>query len=102
MLTFCFTRQDNITGDNFVHWISNNFQAGLKTTLSLKQIMLNSIFYTFYVLYVAHWENNVVYKLCLFVVIQCHIQILFICCHMFFFSMIRKRKHGFISTFIKT
>lgn len=49
MLTFCFTRQDNITGDNFVHWISNNFQAGLKTTLSLKQIMLNSIFYTFYV-----------------------------------------------------
>lgn len=75
MLTFCFTRQDNINGDNFVHWISNNFQAGLKTTLSLKQIMLNSIFYTFYVLYVAHWENNVVYKLCLFVVIQCHIQI---------------------------
>lgn len=101
MLTFCFTRQDNITGDNFVHRISSNFQAGLKATLSIKQIMLNSIFYTFYVLYVAHWENNVVYKLCLFVVIQCHIQILFIC-HMFFFSMIRKRKHCFILTFIKT
>lgn len=59
MLAFCFTRRDNITGDDFVHRISNYFQAGLKTTISLKQIMLNSNFvfftpFTLYVLYVAH------------------------------------------------
>lgn len=69
MLTFCFTRQDNITGDNFVHRISSNFQAGLKATLSIKQIMLNSIF-----LHLLCLIRSTLGK-------QCRIQIVFICCH---------------------